>query len=52
MYAALIGEVDGVRLISPERLAEATAVSVEGHDEVLETKPGGVSAMRSLDLLV
>jgi CubicO group peptidase (beta-lactamase class C family) len=34
MYAALIGEVDGVRLISPERLAEATAVSVEGHDEV------------------
>jgi CubicO group peptidase (beta-lactamase class C family) len=34
MYAALIGEVDGLRLISPERLAEATAVAVEGHDEV------------------
>ena len=34
MYAALIGEVDGVRLISPERLREATAVSMTGVDEV------------------
>jgi len=28
MYAALLGEVDGVRLISPERLRETTAVSI------------------------
>ena len=34
MYAALLGEVDGVRLLSPERLAEATAVSSSGTDEV------------------
>jgi CubicO group peptidase (beta-lactamase class C family) len=34
MYAALLGEVDGVRLIPPERLAEATAVSSSGIDEV------------------
>jgi CubicO group peptidase (beta-lactamase class C family) len=34
MYAALLGEVDGVRLIPPERLAEATAVSSSGVDEV------------------
>ena len=34
MYAALLGEVDGVRLISPERLAEAAKVAVEGRDEV------------------
>jgi CubicO group peptidase (beta-lactamase class C family) len=34
MYAALLGEVDGVRLIPPERLAEATAVSSSGTDEV------------------
>jgi CubicO group peptidase (beta-lactamase class C family) len=31
-YAALIGEVDGVRLISPERLAEITTVATEGPD--------------------
>jgi CubicO group peptidase (beta-lactamase class C family) len=34
MYAALLGEVDGVRLLTPERLAEATAVSASGTDEV------------------
>ena len=34
VYAALLGEVDGVRLLSPERLAEATAVSSRGTDEV------------------
>lgn len=34
MYAALIGEVDGVRLVSPERLAEMTAVAVGGPDWV------------------
>jgi CubicO group peptidase (beta-lactamase class C family) len=34
MYAALLGEIDGVRLIPPERLAEATAVSSSGVDEV------------------
>ena len=34
MYAALLGEVDGVRLLPPERLAEATAVSSSGVDEV------------------
>ncbi|MFI6924787.1 serine hydrolase domain-containing protein [Nonomuraea spiralis] len=34
MYAALLGEVDGVRLISPERLREATAVAFSGPDEV------------------
>src|SRR5437870_13444084 len=34
MYAALLGEVDGVRLLSPERLREATAVSSSGVDQV------------------
>jgi CubicO group peptidase (beta-lactamase class C family) len=34
MYAALLGEVDGVRLLTPGRLAEATAVSSSGPDEV------------------
>ena len=34
MYAALLGEVDGVRLVPPERLAAATAVSSSGIDEV------------------
>src|SRR2546429_1918878 len=33
MYAALLGEVDGVRLISPERLVEATTVAASGVDE-------------------
>jgi CubicO group peptidase (beta-lactamase class C family) len=34
MYAALLGEVDGVRLLPAERLREATAVSSSGTDEV------------------
>jgi CubicO group peptidase (beta-lactamase class C family) len=34
MYAALLGEVDGVRLISPERLREVSAVAMAGQDEV------------------
>jgi CubicO group peptidase (beta-lactamase class C family) len=34
MYAALLGKVDGVRLLTPERLAEVTAVSSSGTDEV------------------
>jgi CubicO group peptidase (beta-lactamase class C family) len=34
MYAALLGEVDGVRLLSPQRLREVTAVSSSGTDEV------------------
>jgi CubicO group peptidase (beta-lactamase class C family) len=34
MYAALLGEVDGVRLIPPARLAEATAVAASGVDQV------------------
>jgi CubicO group peptidase (beta-lactamase class C family) len=34
MYAALLGEVDGVRLISPERLREVSAVTMSGIDEI------------------
>ncbi|GAA2210505.1 serine hydrolase domain-containing protein [Nonomuraea monospora] len=34
MYAALMGEVDGVRLITPDRLREVTAVASSGADEV------------------
>src|SRR5918999_387105 len=34
MYAALLGEVDGVRLISPERLREVSAVAMSGPDQV------------------
>jgi CubicO group peptidase (beta-lactamase class C family) len=34
MYAALLDEVDGVRLISPDRLTEATTLSTSGVDEV------------------
>ncbi|MDT0531631.1 serine hydrolase domain-containing protein [Micromonospora sp. DSM 115977] len=34
MFAALIGEVDGVRLISPERLREVSAVAVRGTEWV------------------
>jgi CubicO group peptidase (beta-lactamase class C family) len=34
MYAALMTEVDGIRLISAERLREATAVSSSGMDQV------------------
>jgi CubicO group peptidase (beta-lactamase class C family) len=35
MYAALMGEVDGVRLVSPERFREITAVAITGVDEVV-----------------
>ncbi|WP_328929891.1 beta-lactamase family protein [Streptomyces sp. NBC_00190] len=34
MYAALIGEVDGVRLISPERLTQVSAVATEQSDRM------------------
>ena len=34
MYAALLGEVDGVRLISPERLREVSSVAMTGVDEI------------------
>jgi CubicO group peptidase (beta-lactamase class C family) len=34
MYAALLDEVDGVRLISPERLREVSAVAMSGVDEI------------------
>ena len=35
LYAALIGEVDGVRLIRPERVAEVTGPVFTGPDELL-----------------
>lgn len=47
MYAALIGEVGGVRLISPERLREVIAVAVSGPDWVF-----GADARRSLGYTV
>ncbi|TME77342.1 MAG: beta-lactamase family protein, partial [Chloroflexi bacterium] len=34
MYAALLDPVDDVRLISPERLREATTLSMAGVDQV------------------
>src|SRR3712207_9385428 len=34
MYAALLGEVDGVRLISPQRLREVSAVAMSGPDQI------------------
>jgi len=34
MYAALLGEVDGVRLISPQRLREVSAVAMAGIDQI------------------
>ena len=34
MYAALLGEVDGVRLISPDRLREVSAVAMSGVDQI------------------
>jgi CubicO group peptidase (beta-lactamase class C family) len=34
MYAALLGEVDGTRLISPGRLREVSAVAMSGADQV------------------
>ena len=35
MYAALLGEVDGVRLISPERLREISAAAFSGVDQIM-----------------
>ena len=35
VYAALLGEVDGVRLISPERLREVSAPAFSGTDEIM-----------------
>ncbi|MGP3977869.1 serine hydrolase domain-containing protein [Streptomyces sp. 8N114] len=35
MYAALIGEVDGVRLLTPETLASATQEQASGADQVM-----------------
>ena len=34
MYAALVGEVDGLRLVSPERMRDATSIAISGMDEV------------------
>ncbi|WP_327327696.1 serine hydrolase [Streptomyces sp. NBC_01210] len=34
LYAGLLGDVPGVRLISPERLREVTAVAAEGTDRI------------------
>src|SRR3712207_9234928 len=36
MYAALLEEVDGVRLISPEWLREVSAVAFSGVDQIIE----------------
>jgi CubicO group peptidase (beta-lactamase class C family) len=35
LYAALLGEVDGVRLLSPERLVEITSPALVGTDELM-----------------
>lgn len=35
LYAALVGEVDGVRLLRPETVARATEVQVSGPDHVI-----------------
>jgi CubicO group peptidase (beta-lactamase class C family) len=35
MYAALMDEVDGVRLLPPERLREVSAVAFSGVDEIM-----------------
>lgn len=35
LYASLIGEVDGVRLLAPDTVARATAVQVSGPDHVI-----------------
>jgi CubicO group peptidase (beta-lactamase class C family) len=36
MYAALVGEVNGVRLVSDERLREVSAVAFSGVDQIME----------------
>lgn len=35
MYAAMLGEVDGCRLIPPQRLHEVAAIAARGTDEIL-----------------
>jgi hypothetical protein len=35
MYAALMDEVDGVRLVSPERLREISAPAFSGVDQIM-----------------
>ncbi|TYK50938.1 serine hydrolase domain-containing protein [Actinomadura decatromicini] len=47
MMAALMDEVDGVRLVSPERFRELSAVARDDHDEVF-----GGPAARALGFLV
>ena len=53
MYSALLGHVDGVRLVSPGRLGQMAAVAFTGMDEVMgfptswafgysPNRPGGV----------
>ena len=53
LYAALLGDVDGVELVSPARLAAMAAVRFEGQDKVMDVpstwafgfspqRPGGV----------
>jgi CubicO group peptidase (beta-lactamase class C family) len=57
MYSALLGHVDGVRLVSPGRLAQMAAVAFTGMDEVMgfptswafgysPNRPGGVPSRR------
>lgn len=38
MYAALLGEVDGVRLVGPERLREISAVAFDDVDQIMGTR--------------
>lgn len=47
MYAALVGEVGGVRLISPDRLREVSAVAMTGVDEVFGMPSAWGWAMQS-----
>jgi CubicO group peptidase (beta-lactamase class C family) len=41
MYAALLGEVDGVRLVSPETLAAATSPQTDGLPALIESGTAG-----------
>lgn len=38
MYAALLGNIEGVHLVSPDRLRQATEVAFSGQDEVFGTR--------------
>ena len=42
LYAALLGDVDGVRLLAPARLREVTAVAVDAVDQIFgnRAQPG------------